>query len=595
MPLELGSTNISDLYFGSLPIEKVYKGTEIVYQKLLPRGYTLCEYLESTGTQYMNLGFKPSTGISAKAKLTAPALGVVTACALGSMTSSSNRFDLLTFGRNVDQVFGLGYVQYNYLQPYTPKQTYELYAGLENGNQWLDVDGVRMYTGTVSGNISSNYNMLLFARYQYGNLNSIYTGKIWYVQIYQNGVLYMNLIPCLDANYRPCMYDTVSKQPFYNQGTGEFDYKVVKYPIPANYTLCEYLESTGTQYINTGYYSKSNSVYDMVIGDKSSVDTNAAGTIFGSSFGPALRYLTTGELRGGYNTGSWQSNSVTILDRNVIHMPSSTAFYNATQLTLGSGSNTNYKLAMFANFSDQGGTGIGGYGKVKIYRFKIYTGSTCERYFVPCLDSNYVPCMYDLVSKQTYYNSGTGDFMYKAISYKIPKNYTLCEYLEAPTGATYIDLGFNATNSTDIEIRGQYLTSGTGHFYGYAQLLQIPNNGHVDFRYNGVTYATSAQYNDIHTYRAKGRECYVDGTLVNTFNTATFESPYTLTLFTVRQTDGSAGVGGGSRLYYTIIRENGTVTKYLVPCLDAVGTPCMYDLVTRTHFYNVGSGSFNYG
>ena len=29
---------------------------------------------------------------------------------------------------------------------------------------------------------------------------------------------------CLDKNGKPCMFDTVSKKPFYNQGTGEFLY-----------------------------------------------------------------------------------------------------------------------------------------------------------------------------------------------------------------------------------------------------------------------------------------------------------------------------------------------------------------------------------
>ena len=34
----------------------------------------------------------------------------------------------------------------------------------------------------------------------------------------------LNLIPCLDSDNKPCMYDTVSKKTFYNNGTGEFLY-----------------------------------------------------------------------------------------------------------------------------------------------------------------------------------------------------------------------------------------------------------------------------------------------------------------------------------------------------------------------------------
>ena len=36
----------------------------------------------------------------------------------------------------------------------------------------------------------------------------------------------MNLIPALDRNGTPCMYDTVSKQNFYNAGTDEFLYEL---------------------------------------------------------------------------------------------------------------------------------------------------------------------------------------------------------------------------------------------------------------------------------------------------------------------------------------------------------------------------------
>lgn len=35
--------------------------------------------------------------------------------------------------------------------------------------------------------------------------------------------------------------------------------------------------------------------------------------------------------------------------------------------------------------------------------------------------------------------------------------------------------------------------------------------------------------------------------------------------------------------------------QQLVPCLDADGVPCLYDLISKTAFYNQGSGSFTWG
>lgn len=58
-------------------------------------------------------------------------------------------------------------------------------------------------------------------------------------------------------------------------------------------------------------------------------------------------------------------------------------------------------------------TGSNGYD-TKIYGAKIYDiNNNLVRNFIPCLDTNDVPCFYDSVNKQTYYNRGTGTFDYE--------------------------------------------------------------------------------------------------------------------------------------------------------------------------------------
>ena len=44
--------------------------------------------------------------------------------------------------------------------------------------------------------------------------------------MWENDVLVRDMIPCLDENGRPCFYDVISKQPFYNQGTEEFKWSI---------------------------------------------------------------------------------------------------------------------------------------------------------------------------------------------------------------------------------------------------------------------------------------------------------------------------------------------------------------------------------
>lgn len=120
--------------------------------------------------------------------------------------------------------------------------------------------------------------------------------KVWNTQ----DILLIHLRPCLDTQGVPCMYDEVSKRYFYNRGTGTFKYKKAlrdfqpvldSNNIPClldkinnkfyynkgtgsftyggnqtpkdGYTEVEYIESTGTQYIDTGVVPNSNTDIDM--------------------------------------------------------------------------------------------------------------------------------------------------------------------------------------------------------------------------------------------------------------------------------------------------------------------------------------------
>lgn len=52
----------------------------------------------------------------------------------------------------------------------------------------------------------------------------------------------------------------------------------------------------------------------------------------------------------------------------------------------------------------------GAYFQGRIYSCKHYSGDELIQDFVPCLDTDGVPCMYDLIRRRTLYNQGTGSF-----------------------------------------------------------------------------------------------------------------------------------------------------------------------------------------
>ena len=59
----------------------------------------------------------------------------------------------------------------------------------------------------------------------------------------------------------------------------------------------------------------------------------------------------------------------------------------------------------------------------------------------------------------------------------------------------------------------------------------------------------------------------------------------------------SPSVDGYARmkLYSCAMYDGGRKIRDFKPCLDADGVPCLYDLISKTAFYNQGRGSFTWG
>ena len=55
---------------------------------------------------------------------------------------------------------------------------------------------------------------------------------------------------------------------------------------------------------------------------------------------------------------------------------------------------------------------VDGYAYMKLYSCAMYYGGRKIRDFKPCLDADGVPCLYDLISKTAFYNQGTGSFIW---------------------------------------------------------------------------------------------------------------------------------------------------------------------------------------
>lgn len=182
--------------------------------KKLP--YTPVAYLESTGTQWINTGVMPdfANGDEIEIKYTLAAYAGAVPAVFGSReTGVRNGVYALANGGAVADSSG-----------------YSAFSIPQSGSITLRINDsliiVNNTTTTMPRRVTCGLPIYLFALNNYGTgTYGIYNGlRISEWTYKQNGVVAQHLVPALDANNVPCMWDTASNTPKYNAGSGTFNY-----------------------------------------------------------------------------------------------------------------------------------------------------------------------------------------------------------------------------------------------------------------------------------------------------------------------------------------------------------------------------------
>ena len=195
-------------------------GTQTLLSKSLPTGYTQLEYIESTGTQYIDTGYTAngSTSIDMDFMFTV-SKNQALYCSRTSMTSNSFTAFVLPDTIRVD---------YNNKQ-ITTNLTVKTKIRYRFRNQVdLATLNEKEYNTGVSVSTFTAKPMILFMSYQ-SYSNGIFSGlgnescmKLYNFKIYNNGILVRNLVPAKNSSGTIGMYDLVEDKFYTNQGTGTF-------------------------------------------------------------------------------------------------------------------------------------------------------------------------------------------------------------------------------------------------------------------------------------------------------------------------------------------------------------------------------------
>lgn len=362
--------------------------------------YNVVEYIESTGTQYIDTGLTMEKSTTMRMEISA------------QLTSNGNWAGVngymqhqASLGGGSKGLFVVDYngnthienVYFNNTLKYTQDWT-SAYSGAKNK---VAVIGMGNAENTWWTNISAN---------RYAQV-----GKWYYIKVYRSGTLVRDYVPCVrNSDGVAGLYDKVENKFYTNSGTGSFGSGAATGGVVEEYQRVEYIEATGTQYIDSGYKPTSEALkYDLEYAITSSTcnfsimgNNDDTDKYFGIQFWGNKFYIGTSR---GLLYKSWTQNQKY---HKIIEANNGTL----TVTTDGVGESTSYVSSLYKNssiglFACKGDTKVESYGHARIYYAKIYDNNILVRDFVPVVRSrDDVAGLYDMVGHKFYANAGSGSF-----------------------------------------------------------------------------------------------------------------------------------------------------------------------------------------
>lgn len=187
---------------------------------ILPKEYTQVDCIKLTGTQYIDTGLYGNL----ETELVATAMRTTTGnmqlfgdissnnIAISCNIGSANTSTLNRFGNKTTYIIYKNYITQD--QPFTIKEN----------KTGIYIDGVQAGTFGTTTSFTTQRTLLLGSR-NGSSLSNFWIGSIYSCQIYDNGTLIRNFVPCYrNSDNVVGMYDLTNGVFYINAGTGEFTY-----------------------------------------------------------------------------------------------------------------------------------------------------------------------------------------------------------------------------------------------------------------------------------------------------------------------------------------------------------------------------------
>jgi hypothetical protein len=179
-------------------------------------GVNYVGYIQTSGSQYIKSGFTPNQDTRVVCELEFAPTSSSSQYIFGSRTSASAN------------QFGVRGTSSGYQMKYSSADG-STTSGTTSGRFTMDCNkNTFTLAGTTFTETYAKFTcpgeMYVFALYNNGVAYGFATAKLYYMKIYDNGVLVRYYKPCLDPDGVACLYDEVNAEYVYNAGSGTFAY-----------------------------------------------------------------------------------------------------------------------------------------------------------------------------------------------------------------------------------------------------------------------------------------------------------------------------------------------------------------------------------
>ena len=431
------------------------------------------EWVESNGTQYIDTGVKGRCNTSADMKIQWMRLNADASFLSSRTDGGSTRFILCSNSvrnryyvchRTWSQSVNEGTSSYNTSGPdrvesnITHDGTNVTFTLRVNGNEEVNVT-------RAEAAMDTNLNMFLFAQNQRGAATLHSNVRCYGVKIVQDGVLVRDFRPCVKNGWAG-LYDAVSNAVFYPTAGTLAAGPVLKQRGKPDHFI-QYVEATGSQYVDTGVVGRCNSAMEAHVlwvktsdtsflssrvddgntrfilyscntqhymahrSYKNTTDSTLAGSVSGAP-----------KITRNPNAPDYISSSISHDGTSVTYAMDVNGARRISQTRTEEGIDTGLNMYLFAQ--NKGGT-VALKSQVRCFDVKIRQDGALVRDFRPCLKNGRAG-LYDEVSGWIFFPQG-GELVYPN---ETPDRYV--KWANAP-GANYVPVAVRAKSGVKAEMK----------------------------------------------------------------------------------------------------------------------------------------------